>query len=102
MVLFQGFDKRVFIVLSLLLGLFTIVSFWALVADGENGPFSNIWINLLVKSFDLARWPTLYLYNWNESSLEMGLLGLLMNVVLNAYILERIIYFTKYVFFKTR
>jgi hypothetical protein len=95
MLLFQRINWKLFRRLFFLIGLFTFLSFWAVVADGENGPSSQWWIISLVKSFDVSRWPTLYLYNWDEGPWTLFVGGLFLNVLLLSFLVERLVYFIK-------
>jgi hypothetical protein len=66
------------------------------VANEENGPYTGWWINLLMNSFDLFRWPALYFYNWDEGPDFLFWAGFLITILWDALIVERLVFIARY------
>jgi hypothetical protein len=93
----RNFNKHTFIILSVVIGLLLIPSFLAAWADDEGTLGANAFLNVLANTFYVLRFPThSLLWTIFSSNSFLFLLGLFINCLFYAFILERVTAFLKH------
>ncbi len=89
--MFQSINYKTLIKLTLLIGLVVVISFFGTVAysDGAN----ELLIKILYYLFWIIAFPFFYLFVWlNITNLFCIILALILNTLLYAFVIERIIW----------
>jgi hypothetical protein len=93
----KNFDKKTFIISTVLIGLLLIPCFFAAWGEDEGTLGSNMILVTLSKLFYILRFPTHTLF-WKLFSFNAGLfmVGLILNCMFYGLIIERTISFLKF------
>lgn len=92
----KNFNVKLFLLLTVIIGMLLVVSFIVAWAEDEGVSESNILIDILSETFYILRFPThTLLWKFFSSSAESFFSGLALNCLLFALAIERIIYLFK-------
>ena len=91
--LLKQIDTRRVIRFTILLFILSFFSVCALAADSESGPLPFWWARMLAKTYYLLTWPVLWLLNFMVADLLLSFIAFCANLLLWAFILERMVYF---------
>ena len=92
----KNFNSKLFLFLVAIIGVLLIASFITAGAEDEGISESNFFIDILLKVFYVLRFPAHILF-WKlfSRSAEMFFIGLALNCLFFALMIERIVYLSK-------